>query len=158
MIYRLFLPVNSFNEILCGRRNLLSDLNLSNSENSSNRTDILSDEVVHIPFAFFRKVYSMEKKLKDNLSRLIRESPNRLTQAKLCKECGISPSVMSGWLRGVPPKGIGQLKVVADYFGLTLDSLIYGNAEIKTQEQSSVQLEEVGEFRVLVQRVKKGKS
>jgi transcriptional regulator with XRE-family HTH domain len=91
--------------------------------------------------------------LRKNLEKLIQHHPGRLTQSRLCKELGLSESVLSGWLKGVKPKNIDDVKKVADFFGTSLDSLVYGDASEKIKKE--MVLEDVGEFRVVVQRVRK---
>ena len=90
--------------------------------------------------------------LKNNLARLIRERPG-LTQARLCKELGLSESVLSAWIRGTKPRNIDDVKAVADFFGITLDSLVYGDGT--SQEQEEITYQDVGEFRIVVQKIQK---
>ena len=90
--------------------------------------------------------------LKNNLARLIRERPG-LTQARLCKELGLSESVLSAWIRGIKPRNIDDVKAVADFFGITLDSLVYGDGT--SQEQEEITYQDVGEFRIVVQKIQK---
>lgn len=56
----------------------------------------------------------------DNISRLCKE--RRITIAKLERETGIGNGTISRW--GVSSPSVKNLKAVADYFGVTVDSLI----------------------------------
>ena len=58
----------------------------------------------------------------DNISRLCKEKG--ITIAKLERETGISNGTISRWNASSP--SVKNLKAVADYLGVTVDSLISG--------------------------------
>lgn len=65
----------------------------------------------------------MDKNLKKILTK------NRLTLKSLSTEVGIPASTIHGWMNGVPPKNLHEVKKIADFFGLTVDDLCFGSLE-----------------------------
>lgn len=58
--------------------------------------------------------------LYDRIEELCKEKHIRI--ARLEKECGLGNATVRGWKTADPQ--ISKLKAVADYFGVTVDSLI----------------------------------
>lgn len=52
----------------------------------------------------------------------------KLSNSKLAREVGVHTSTVSNWLDGANPK-IEHLKLVADYFGVTVDYLLADQKE-----------------------------
>lgn len=67
----------------------------------------------------------MEIQLKRILKGLLREHDQ--TQAHLSRVTKIPPQTIHNWLAGQEPRKLSQLKLVANYFGVTLDDLIFGD-------------------------------
>lgn len=65
----------------------------------------------------------------DNLCKLMNEKG--ISSYKLAKDIGVHVSTISNWKDGRAPK-VEHLKLVADYFGVTLDELL-----IDEQDQSN---------------------
>lgn len=79
-------------------------------------------------------VIDMELKLQRNLKKLLRSQEMSLKQ--LSDELNLSPSTVHGWLNGVEPKSLMEIKKVAAFFGITFDELCFaenqGNERIET--------------------------
>lgn len=65
----------------------------------------------------------IEFRLGKNLRSLIKE--RGMTVVAVSSKTGIPLQTLHGWLAGVCPRRIWQVKIVAEYFGLTLDELCY---------------------------------
>jgi transcriptional regulator with XRE-family HTH domain len=63
-------------------------------------------------------------KLRQVLKTLLAE--NKLSAAELSRKTSVSKQVLSDWLAGVRPRNIEQVKAVAEYFGISLDYLCFG--------------------------------
>ena len=84
----------------------------------------------------------MEMRLKQNLKRLIDEHKILLTQLSISLK--IPNSTLHGWMNGVPPKNINDIKKVSDYFGISLDELCFGpNSKIRHSEKVVVSIDNV---------------
>ncbi len=51
----------------------------------------------------------------------------KITQKQMAIELGIPPSTIHGWLNGVAPKNIIEVKKVATLFNLTVDELCFSH-------------------------------
>jgi len=95
-----------------------------------------------------------EMNIKHNLKALMKS--HELTPSKLSRATKIPISTLHGWLNGVDPKSIVQIKSVADYFDISLDELCFG----ESQKPISNTLKEYGEeinagvFEVVLRRVR----
>lgn len=79
------------------------------------------------------KVYEMDKNLKKILTK------NKLSLKSLSTEVGIPASTIHGWMNGVPPKNVHEVKKIADFFGITIDVLCFGSVEeVKRQREKIV--------------------
>jgi transcriptional regulator with XRE-family HTH domain len=54
---------------------------------------------------------------------------HKISQKTLALKSGIPASTIHGWLNGVPPKNIVEIKKVASLFSLTVDELCFGPVE-----------------------------
>ena len=91
-------------------------------------------------------------KLKEQLSELMKR--NGINSATLSRISGVPKSTISDWLTGSSPKSIPQVKTVADYFGVTIDYLCFGETQ-NSNELSEYQNEiNAGVFEVVLRRVK----
>ena len=69
-----------------------------------------------------------------NLEKYLKEA--NITLNEFSKRISLSPSTIHGWLNGVPPKNLNDLKKVADYFNITLDELCFG--EVKKGHETNI--------------------
>ena len=83
----------------------------------------------------------------------------RLKLSTLAKATGVPAQTISNWLSGQNPQNLDQVKKVANYFGVSVDHLCFG----ETKEMKATEIEEyqdeinAGVFEVVLRRVKKGK-
>lgn len=95
-------------------------------------------------------------KLQTTLKELIKGAD--ITPTKLSKATGVPLSTLHGWLNGIEPKSITQLKSVSELFGISLDSLCFGFEEgsvfatnpFKEYEQEI----NIGQFEVILRKRK----
>lgn len=66
----------------------------------------------------------MKLLLKDNLKRKLEDSGIRVPT--LARKTGVPRQTISNWLEGQKPQNIEQVKLVADYFKISLDELCFG--------------------------------
>jgi transcriptional regulator with XRE-family HTH domain len=52
-----------------------------------------------------------------------------MSAAELSRKTGIARQVISDWQAGVHPRNLIQLKTIADAFGVSLESLCFGDCE-----------------------------
>lgn len=78
----------------------------------------------------------MSMQLSENLKRLIEE--RNLQVSQLASVLEIPNSTLHGWLNGVPPKNIIELKKISSYFGLTVDELCFGESYLNTSKERVV--------------------
>lgn len=69
------------------------------------------------------KIHRMGIHLARNLKKLLHE--NNLTASALSREAGVPTTTLSNWLAGQSPKNIHQVYQVSQYFGLTIEELIF---------------------------------
>ena len=102
-----------------------------------------------------RNIIEVKLKLKETLDKLMKS--NALNVPRLAKLTGISKQTLSNWMAGQQPKNIGQVKTIADHFGVSLDYLFFGE-DLRSKRSL---IEEAGEeinagvFEVVLRRVKK---
>jgi transcriptional regulator with XRE-family HTH domain len=93
--------------------------------------------------------------LKSILRKTIREKG--LTVASLSRGAKVPVQTLHGWLQGIEPKSVRQLKAIADYLDVDLDYLCFGikpkseNNKIETFEDEI----NAGVFEVVLRRVRK---
>lgn len=70
---------------------------------------------------------------------------------------GISVKTLHNWLSDQKPKDLEQVKKVADFFQISIDSLCFGEGIKSTQEAIENYRDEInaGVFEVVLRRVKK---
>jgi transcriptional regulator with XRE-family HTH domain len=103
---------------------------------------------------------NMFMRLKDNLRDLIKS--NGITVAHLSRATKTPLQTLHGWLSGVEPRGLKQVKIVAEYFGQSIDDLCFESPVSKKKKESKKnKFEEfsdeinAGTFEVVLRRVKK---
>ncbi len=62
---------------------------------------------------------------KTQLRELLRS--RGMTAADLSRVTGIPKQSISDWLAGVTPRDLKRLKKVAEFFGVTVDHIVFGN-------------------------------
>lgn len=78
-----------------------------------------------------------------------------VTSAQVSRATGISKQTLSNWLNGIPAKNVVQLKKVADYFGVSVDYLCFGEEEKKKEIFKEYENEiKAGIFEVVLRKVK----
>lgn len=89
-------------------------------------------------------------KLAKNLERYLKT--DELTLNEFAKRVSLSPSTIHGWLNGVHPKNLNDLKKVAEYFNITLDELCFG--EVKKGHETNIVIS-IGDdnYKILLKRV-----
>ena len=64
----------------------------------------------------------------DNLQSLM--SAKGISRRKLAKECGISPSAVNSWFnRSAENISLPTLKKLSEYFGVSIEELVYGKLQ-----------------------------
>ena len=58
-----------------------------------------------------------------------------MTAAELARKAGVSKQVISQWANGSRPRDVEQVKKVADAFGTTVDSLLFGSGKDMSAER-----------------------
>ena len=103
---------------------------------------------------------NMFMRLKDNLRDLIKS--NGITVAHLSRATKTPLQTLHGWLSGVEPRSLKQVKIVAEYFGQSIDDLCFESPVSKKKKESKKnKFEEfsdeinAGTFEVVLRRVKK---
>lgn len=93
--------------------------------------------------------------LKKILRKIIRE--RGLTIASLSRGSKVPVQTLHGWLQGIEPKSIRQLKIVADYLDVDLNYLCFGISSKPDNNKIEKFEEEInaGVFEVVLRRVKK---
>lgn len=49
-----------------------------------------------------------------------------MTASQLARACNIPKQTICDWMSGVTPRNLGNLKLIADFFSLTIDELCFG--------------------------------
>ncbi|WP_413586048.1 helix-turn-helix domain-containing protein [Bdellovibrio sp. HCB274] len=93
--------------------------------------------------------------LKSILRKLIKEKG--LTVACLSRGAKVPVQTLHGWLHGVEPKSIRQLKSVADYLEVDLDYLCFGIRAKADRDKIEKFEDEInaGVFEVVLRRIKR---
>ena len=97
----------------------------------------------------------MTIKIKTILKKLLHE--HDLTAAQLARATKTPPQTINNWLSGQEPRSLKQIKAIADYFGISVDYLIYGQEEKNSKISIDKYEDEInaGIFEVVLRRVKK---
>ena len=66
----------------------------------------------------------------DNLQALM--SAKGISRRRLAKECGISPSAVNSWFnRSAENISLPTLKKLSEYFGVSIEELVYGKRQMR---------------------------
>lgn len=86
-----------------------------------------------------------------NLKRLIFERDLKIGQ--VAKATGIKRTTLSDWLAGSKPRDLGDLRRLAQFFGLSLENMIFGGGnELRQSGSSTVDLVFDGPVRIRIER------
>ena len=69
----------------------------------------------------------MELKLSVVLTRLLEE--RRVTLKQVAAATKIKPSTLSGWKGGVSPRDLGEVRVCARYFGVSMEKMLFDETQ-----------------------------
>ncbi|WP_242355630.1 helix-turn-helix domain-containing protein [Hungatella effluvii] len=61
---------------------------------------------------------------------------HKLTDYRVAKDTGISTSTLTNWKHGRYTPKANKLKILADYFGVSLETLLYGEEDINVKNLS----------------------
>lgn len=80
----------------------------------------------------------------------------RVSLSLVSRETGISYSTLHTWLENRNPRDIVKVKKLADYFGVSLDELLFGDVDMAISRANAVELPDaslfLGTFEVTVRR------
>lgn len=94
-------------------------------------------------------------RLKDNLRFLIVGKDINVSQ--LARFTNIPINTLHNWLNGQNPQNLEQLKKIADFFQVTIDSLCFGDRPVSSLENPIQEFKEeinAGVFEVILRKVK----
>lgn len=91
-------------------------------------------------------------KLKTNLRLFL--AKRDLTAAQLSRATLVPKATVSDWLAGASPKNLSQLKKVADYLSCSVDDLCFGNPEKPVQIEHLQDQINLGNFEVVLRKIK----
>lgn len=94
-------------------------------------------------------------KLSKNLKELL--SKNDLNISQLSRATNVPRQTVDNWLSNQEPRSLKQVKLVADYFSVTVDELCFGSVRAKKKVSSIDEYSDeinAGVFEVVLRRVK----
>ncbi|MFZ4715774.1 MAG: helix-turn-helix transcriptional regulator [Bacteriovoracaceae bacterium] len=96
----------------------------------------------------------MKTLLSKNLKILLKERD--LTVAQLSRASKVPAQTINNWLAGLEPRNMTQVKIVSQFFKITLDELAYGEKPIKIENKLKDYEDEIfaGIFEVVLRRKK----
>jgi transcriptional regulator with XRE-family HTH domain len=96
-------------------------------------------------------------RLKQNIQHYLNTSG--LTASALARKTSLPKTTIANWLAGVAPRDLVQLKKLADYIGVSIDTLTFDDLSEPIQLKSTqiLDLENFfqGDFRISIQRIRK---
>jgi transcriptional regulator with XRE-family HTH domain len=93
-------------------------------------------------------------KFKDNLQRLVKEEG--ITMPQLGRATKITPQTLNNWVAGQEPRSLEKVKMVADYFEISMDELCFNQKKEVTKKITDYDDEiNAGVFEVVLRRIKK---
>lgn len=90
-------------------------------------------------------------KLAENLERLMKSKG--LTITAVATKIGMNKSTLHNYCNGVVPRNLVKIKELADLFGVSLSSLLFGEEKQSSTEISGSGIE--GRFEVVIRRIEK---
>ena len=82
-------------------------------------------------------------KLKFILAELIKSRGTNLSQVS--RETGVPKQTLHNWICGAEPKKLGSVLKIARYFGLSIESLCYGEDKITDNDLTRALSKEIDE-------------
>jgi len=96
----------------------------------------------------------MSLTLQEQLPILIEK--HRLNVSRLAELTGVNVQTLHNWIGGQNPKNIEQVKVIADFFNVSLEYLCFGEIEQSKNSINQYQDEiSTGVYEVVLRRIKK---
>lgn len=94
-------------------------------------------------------------KISKQLEKLL--SDNAINVSQLARDVGISSKTIHNWTTGQKPRDIDQVKLVADYFGISIDELCFGSSKKINKVNFEEHQSEInaGVYEVILRKVKK---
>jgi len=80
------------------------------------------------------------------------EKDVRLSQ--LSRKTGIARNTLYGWLGGNKPRDLDQLKIIADYFAVSLDELCFEQSALSKNSHSLNEKVNLGIYEVILLKPK----
>ncbi len=96
----------------------------------------------------------MKSSLAHNLKRILKD--NDLTVAQLSRATKVPAQTINNWLTGLEPRNMTQVKVVAQFFKISLDEIAYGEIKKSYDNKLDEYADEIyaGVFEVVLRRKK----
>lgn len=96
----------------------------------------------------------MKALLPQNLKRLLKEKD--LTVAQLARATKVPAQTLNNWLAGLEPRNMSQVKIIAQFFKISLDELAYGERPTTSSDKLKEFEDEIyaGVFEVVLRRKK----
>ncbi len=97
----------------------------------------------------------MPIKIQTILKKLLNERD--MTVAQLSRATKVPQQTLNNWMQGQEPRSLSHIKAVADYFGASVDYLVYGEVLKKERDPLKEHSDEInaGVFEVVLKRVKR---
>ena len=93
-------------------------------------------------------------KMSENLRKVM--VLHKISQKGLAQKSGIPASTIHGWLNGVPPKNIIEIKKIATFFCLTVDELCFGAGDSSHVQSGENVIAEIGTVELVLRHKEKG--
>ena len=77
--------------------------------------------------------------------------------AGLARSVKLPATTISNWLAGQKPRDIEQIRIVAEYFDVSIEYLCFGKENKKTKIEENMDLINAGVFEVLLRRAVEGR-
>ena len=99
-----------------------------------------------------KQINNLSMILKDQLSKLLEEEDSSLTL--LAKKTSVPVQTLHNWMNDAEPRSLTQVKKVADYFGVTVDYLCFGESKNSKEGFEDFQEEiNAGTYEVILRKI-----
>ena len=92
-------------------------------------------------------------KLDSNLKKLMKEQD--LSMTMLSEKTGIAVQTIHNWLSGAEPRSLGKVKIMADFFHLSVDALCF---DLKSSKNAIDRFDDeinAGIYEVVLRKIRK---
>lgn len=79
-------------------------------------------------------------------------SSKGITLSQVARKLGINKSTLHNYCNGIEPKALSTVKLLADYFGVSVQELLFSEKIDVTELRIIGQIE--GQFKVLIEKIK----